>query len=90
MIVSPRMSAVSFRKVTYHYNMQITPTLSSEFAVAQMVRLRCCRVIAQVQVSKKFSGMIEKLNFREVENGAHGAQSNVVEGVCFTEAVLTG
>ena len=24
--------------------------------------------------------MIEKLNLREVENGAHGAQSTVVEG----------
>ena len=46
MIVSPRMSAVSFRKVTYQYNMQITAGLSSESAVAQMVRLRCYRVMA--------------------------------------------
>ena len=28
--------------------------------------------------------MIEKLNFREVENGAHGAQSTVVEGASLT------
>ena len=46
-------SSGRFRKVTYQYNMQITPSLTSESSVAQMVRLRCHRVMARVQVLRK-------------------------------------
>ena len=33
--------------------------------------------------------MIEKLNLREVENGAHGAQSTVVEGASLSVHLIS-